>query len=121
LALTGATAEARVRPDLDKFYASPPAGMSAEALPFAHLSFLEDRASQPMETRVSGIDRFTRTRSAFSRPRFYNSIVEKMDLFSTIERISRQIPMSRFDRPSGSQQLDKVSDFAAASIRRNYG
>lgn len=121
LELTGATAEARVRPDLDKFYALPPAGLSAEPLPFAHLSFLEDRASQPIETPISGIERFTRARTAFYRPRFYNSIVEKMDLFSTIERISRQIPMSRFDRPRGSKQFDKVADFAAAVIQSNHG
>ncbi len=121
LTITGATAGAQVRPDLDKYYVTPPGGVHDGPLPLSHLSFLEDRAKAPVFEPVKGVQRFVYARAAFYRPGFCHAIAEHQNLFATVARLSQQVKISTLDRPRGKAEFDGVADFVASAIRGGYG
>ncbi len=115
LDLTGADAADQVRPDLDKFYAIPPSGLAADPMPLSQLSFLDDRADQPVHEPITGIDRFTRSKAAFYRPRFCEAIT---DGSKSPESIKNELTQ-RFEIDDQSC-ADEIRDFVDSLIAAGF-
>lgn len=117
LCLTGATALDRVRPQLQKYYASAPGGTSDEQLPLKRIHFLTALGNKPALTEIRGYERFLHAQSAFYRPGFCGAVTEKRDLFSIAKRLSESVQILTFDRPMQKDDFAEGIGFIADAIR----
>lgn len=116
--LTGASAGAQVRTGLDKFYSDPQGGFSADPLPLSSLFFLEENAQSEITAKpVSGIERFTIAQTAFYRPHFCSAILGKKELFEICSRFSREVEITRFERPRRKELFAAGAAMIAGMIK----
>jgi hypothetical protein len=117
LALTGAEAGQRVRETMDKYYAAPLGGVWTAPLPLVGLNILDFRARQrPSFNALKGAERFARVSSSFYRPHFGAVLLEYRALFGIVERISRQVKLSLFERPKDKAVFEDGVGLIAAAI-----
>jgi hypothetical protein len=98
--LTGAAAEERVSPSVDKRYARSAAGEVRAVLPLARLIFLEQGAG-PDILPVRGADRLLRLQDDHQTARLFATArqFDRAGLFVHLARLASQIEMARFVRP----------------------
>ena len=117
LSLTGAEAGQRVRQSMDKYYAAPPGGVWNTPLPLHRLSILEFRArAQARFNSLKGAERFARVSSSFYRPHFGAALLDKRALFDIVDRITRQVRLSLFDRPKDKAVFEDGVSLVAEAI-----
>jgi hypothetical protein len=115
--LTGAKPEERVAQDLDKYYATPPAGDVAMPLPLAELLFLE-RGSPARIEPLSGSERFVRSHDEHYTAELFAAArqFDRTEQFEHRARLARQIPMARFVRPWDAGRFGQSVALAAQHI-----
>lgn len=119
--LTGAGAEERVAPDLDKYYARPAGGDVSMPLPLGELLFLE-QGSPPSIEPLSGSERFVRTQDDHYTAEFF-AAAQRFDRAAEFEhrtRLARQIPMARFVRPWDVGRFDEGVALAAQYVTNHW-
>jgi hypothetical protein len=117
LFLTGAEAGQRVRQSMDKYYAAPPGGVWGTPLPLHRLNILEFRAREQARFHaLKGAERFARVSSSFYRPHFGAALLDKRALFDIVDRISRQVRLSLFDRPKDKAMFEDGVSLVAEAI-----
>ncbi|MGB7373949.1 hypothetical protein [Pontixanthobacter sp.] len=108
-ALTGAAKGTKVRPDIAKFYAEPPAGLALTPQPLVSLTLIDCRSLHPAYTQITGKERFTAALASLYRPAFCNALLDKQSLFRMAARISQQTKMIQLDRAKNTAQFDTVT------------
>jgi hypothetical protein len=98
--LTGATAEERVSPTVDKSYARSASGEVRESLRLARLIFLEE-GETPTIVPIAGAERLVRLQDDHQTARLFASArqFDRAGQFAHLVRLARQVSMARFIRP----------------------
>jgi hypothetical protein len=106
--LTGATAEERVSPIVDKRYAAPPAGDVGRSLRLAELIFLDEGADLTIGP-IRGAERLVRIQDDHYTAELYAGArrFDRAAKFEHLARLARQIAMYRFVRPRDRSRFDE--------------
>ncbi len=119
LALTGATAQAKVAPIVEKFYAESTAGTLNAVLPLADLTFLEEGDAVTFEP-ISGAQRLARLNDDHYTAELYASAQSDglAMRFAQAARIAGQIAMQRLTRPRDLARFAEVTALVAQQIKQ---
>lgn len=116
LTLTGAKAQEKVAPMVEKFYAEPAAGTLNAVLPLARLTFLE-QGDQMGFAEISGAQRLARLNDDHYTAELYawaqsDGLAAR---FARTAQIAGSIPMQSFTRP---RDLGRFADATAMAARQ---
>ena len=120
IGLTGAQAQEKVAPMIDKHYAEPAGGTVRQVLPLAGLTFLEE--GEPVEfAPIAGAQRIARlnddhyTAELFALARG-EGLAQR---FARIAAIAAALPMQRLTRPRDPARFDEITALVAARIKQD--
>jgi hypothetical protein len=115
--LTGAAAEERVSPTVEKVYARSAAGEVRAALPLARLLFL-DGGSDPAIVPIVGSERLVRLQDDHQTARLFATArqFDRTGFFAHLVRMMRQIEMVRFTRPIEASRFAESVALAAEYV-----
>ncbi|MFM5925061.1 MAG: hypothetical protein ACKOPG_12840 [Novosphingobium sp.] len=120
IGLTGATAQEKVAPMIDKHYAEPAGGSVNTVLPLASLTFLEDGSDLAIEP-IRGAERAARLNDDhYTADLFAAARNEQFaDRFARLAQLAQQIPMRRLVRPRDPARFGTVTAEIARLIKEN--
>ena len=115
--LTGATAEERVSPTVDKVFARSAAGVIRTPLPLARLIFLEEGPG-PAVLPVQGSERLVRLQDDHQTARLFAAArqFDRTGLFAHLTRMAKQVAMARFIRPLDPSRFAESVAIAAEYV-----
>jgi hypothetical protein len=119
LTLTGAAAQEKVAPMVDKHYAEPVAGTLRAVLPLAQLTFLE--LGEPVEfAPITGAERLARLNDDhYTAELFAWAQNEGLAArFARIAHIAGRVPMQRLTRPHDPDRFAEVTALVAHQIKQ---
>lgn len=119
LALTGAAAQEKVAPMVEKHYAEPAGGTLRAVLPLALLTFLEQ--GEPVEfVPITGAQRLARLNDDHYTAELYAwaQAEELAARFARIARIAGQVAMQRLTRPHDAARFAEVTTLVAQQIKQ---
>ena len=119
LTLTGAAAQEKVAPMVDKHYAEPVAGTLRAVLPLARLTFLE--LGEPVEfAPITGAERLARLNDDhYTAELFAWAQNEGLAArFARIAHIAGRVPMQRLTRPHDPDRFAEVTALVAQQIKQ---
>jgi hypothetical protein len=105
--LTGAAAQERVSPTVDKLYARSASGEVREALPLARLIFL-DEGPEPAIVPLRGVERLLRLQDDHYTTRMFAEarMFERAGHFAHLAGLATKIEMARFIRPHNRRAFE---------------
>lgn len=118
IGLTGAAAQEKVAPMVEKHYAEPPGGTLREVLPLAGMTFLEDGPEVEFSP-ITGAARIARLNDDHYTAELYalargEGLAER---FARIAALAREVPMQRLVRPRDPARFEEITAQVAARIK----